>query len=247
MNFLIEGFRWIFDPAHYGGPNGIDTRVVQHLQISGIVLLIAAVIAIPLGYFIGHTGRGRSLAVGLSGGVRALPTLGFIAILALSIGIGIEAPLIALVVLGIPSILAGAYAGFEAVDRRTIDAARAVGMTELQIVAKVEIPLGLPLLIGGLRSASLQIIATATLADYIGGGGLGHFIFLGQQANDYTQMIAGSILVVALALISEGIFSILQRLVVPAGVRAGSRQSDARRAGTKNVRTRSSRSSAALG
>ncbi|CAN5276970.1 ABC transporter permease [soil metagenome] len=247
MNFLVEGFRWIFDAAHYGGPNGIDTRVVQHLQISGIVLLIAAIIAIPLGYYIGHTGKGRSLAVGLSGGVRALPTLGFIAILALSIGIGIEAPLIALVVLGIPSILAGAYAGFEAVDRRTIDAARAVGMTELQIVAKVEIPLGLPLLIGGLRSASLQIIATATLADYIGGGGLGHFIFLGQQTSDYTQMIAGSILVVALALISEAIFSILQRLVVPAGVRAGSRQSDSRKAGTTNVRNRSSRSSAALG
>lgn len=247
MNFLINGFGWIFDSAHYGGPNGIDTRVLQHLQISGIVLLIAAIIAIPLGYYIGHTGRGRSLAVGLSGGVRALPTLGFIAILALSIGIGIEAPLIALVVLGIPSILAGAYAGFEAVDRRTIDAARSVGMTELQIVSKVEIPLGLPLLIGGLRSASLQIIATATLADYIGGGGLGHFIFLGQQTNDYTQMIAGSILVVTLALVSEALFSILQRLVVPAGVRAGSRQSGSPTADTKNVRARSSRSSAALG
>lgn len=243
MNFLIDGFGWIFDPAHYGGPNGIDTRVVQHLQISGIVLLIAAIIAIPLGYYIGHTGRGRSLAVGLSGGVRALPTLGFIAILALALGVGIEAPLIALVVLGIPSILAGAYAGFEAVDRRTIDAARAVGMTELQIVTKVEIPLGLPLLIGGLRSASLQIIATATLADYIGGGGLGHFIFLGQQTSDYTQMIAGSILVVVLALVSELVFSIVQRLAVPAGVRAGSNGA----ARQKNVRVRSSRSQAALG
>jgi osmoprotectant transport system permease protein len=238
MNLLLEGFRWILDPAHYGGSNGIDTRLVEHLAISGFILVVAAVIAIPIGFLIGHTGRGRTFAVGLSGGVRALPTLGFIAILALSIGIGLEAPIIALVVLAIPSILAGAYSGFEAVDRRTIDAARAVGMTELQIVRRVEIPLGLPLLIGGLRSASLQIIATATLADYVGGGGLGHFIFLGLQTNDYPQMLAGSILVVVLALLSEGVFSIIQRLVVPAGVSAG-RPND--------VRARSPRSRAALG
>jgi osmoprotectant transport system permease protein len=139
-------------------------------------------------------------------------------IIALSVGIGLEAPLIALVVLAVPSILAGAYAGFEAVDARTIDAARAVGMTEWQIVSKIEVPLGLPLLIGGLRSASLQVIATATLADYVGAGGLGHFIFLGLQTNDYPQMLAGSIVVVVLALASEAFFSIIQRIVVPAGV-----------------------------
>lgn len=238
MNIFAQGLAWIFDPAHYGGLNGIDTRTLEHLSISGIVLLIAAIIAIPAGYAIGHTGRGKAFAVGLSGGVRALPTLGFIAILALSIGIGLEAPLIALVVLAIPSILAGAYAGFEAVDRRTIDAARAVGMTEWQIVARVEVPLGLPLLIGGLRAASLQVIATATLADYVGGGGLGHFIFLGLQTRDYPQMLAGSIVVVILALLSEALFSIIQRLVVPAGVTAGR---------PKDVRVRSSRSSTALG
>ncbi|MET4782329.1 ABC transporter permease [Glaciihabitans sp. UYNi722] len=238
VNLLGEGFAWILDLAHYGGLNGIDVRLLQHLAISGLVLLIAAVIAIPVGYLVGHTGRGRALAVGLSGGVRALPTLGLIAILALSIGIGLEAPVIALVVLAIPSILAGAYSGFEAVERGTIDAARAVGMTEWQIVRKVELPLGLPLLIGGLRSASLQVIATATLADYIGGGGLGHFIFLGLKTNKYDEMLAGSILVVVLALVSEAVFSIIQRLVVPAGVTAGR---------PKDVRVRSSRSRAALG
>ncbi len=238
MNLLIEGFRWVFDPAHYGGRNGIDTRLLEHLAISALVLVLAAVIAIPIGYLIGHTGRGRALAIGLSGGVRALPTLGFLTILALSLGIGLESPVIALVVLAIPSILAGAYSGFEAVDRETIDAARAVGMTELQIVRWVEIPLGLPLLIGGIRSASLQVIATATLADYVGGGGLGHFIFLGLQINDYPQMLAGSILVVILALLSEAVFSIIQRLVVPTGVSAGR---------PKDVRMRSSRSHAALG
>jgi osmoprotectant transport system permease protein len=232
MNLFFEGFAWIFDPSHFGGETGIDTRVLQHLGISGFVLLIAAVIAIPLGYLIGHTGRGRAIVIGLSGGVRALPTLGVISIIALSVGIGFEAPVIALVILAIPSILAGAYSGFEAVDRRTIDAARAVGMTEWQIVSRVEIPLGLPLLIGGLRSAALQVIATATLADYVGAGGLGRYIFTGLKTNDYPQMLAGSILVMALALISEGLFSILQRVVVPAGVVAGN---------PRTVRTKSSR------
>ncbi|MCU1581693.1 MAG: hypothetical protein JWO01_1081 [Microbacteriaceae bacterium] len=238
MNIFIAGIRWVLDPAHYGGINGIDTRTVQHLVITLVSLATAAAIAIPLGYLVGHTGRGRALAVAVSGGVRALPTLGFLILIALGVGVGFEAPYVALVVLGIPSILAGAYSGFEAIDRRTIDAARAVGMTEWQIVGKVEIPLGLPLLMGGLRLAALQIVATATLADYVGAGGLGHFIFLGLQTSDYPQMLAGSLVVIVLAIISEILFSILQKLVVPAGV-AGGRLND--------VRVKSSRSRAALG
>ena len=222
MNFFLAAIQWILDPGHYGGANGIDTRVVEHLIISLGVVVVASAIAVPIGYLVGHTGRGRALTVALSGGVRALPTLGLMIILALALGIGLEAPFIAFVVLAIPSVLAGAYSGFEAIDRATIDAARAVGMTQWQVVAKVEIPLGLPLLIGGLRAASLQVIATVTLADYVGAGGLGHFIFLGLKTNDYPQMLAGSIVVILLALLSEAFFSVLQRLVVPAGVSAGS-------------------------
>lgn len=224
MNFFGEAIRWIFDPSHYGAYDGIDTRTLQHLLISVGVVVVAAVIAIPLGYLVGHTGRGRSLAVAASGGIRALPTLGLLIIIALGVGIGLEAPFIALVVLAIPSILAGAYSGFEAVDRRTVDAARAVGMTEWQIIGRVEVPLGLPLLIGGLRLAMLQVIATATLADYVGGGGLGLFLFRGLKTNDYPQMLAGSIIVIVLAILSEVVFSTLQRLVVPAGVVAGQTQ-----------------------
>jgi osmoprotectant transport system permease protein len=224
MNFFLASIQWILDPAHYGGANGIDTRLVEHLLISLEVVLVASVIAVPLGYLVGHTGRGRAVTVALSGGVRALPTLGLMIILALALGIGLEAPFIAFVVLAIPSVLAGAYSGFEAIDRATIDAARAVGMTQWQIVAKVEVPLGLPLLIGGLRAASLQVIATVTLADYVGAGGLGHFIFLGLKTSDYPQMLAGSIVVIVLALLSEAFFSALQRLVVPAGVSAGTGQ-----------------------
>ncbi|MBG6107322.1 ABC transporter permease [Frigoribacterium sp. CG_9.8] len=238
MNLFVEGILWALDPSHYGGRNGIETRVEQHLLISLGVLAVASLIAIPLGYAIGHTGRGRSLAIGVSGAIRALPTLGLLIIIALIVNVGLLAPFIALVVLAIPSVLAGAYAGFEAVDRRAIDAARAVGMTELQIVGRVEAPLGLPLLIGGLRTASLQVIATAVLADYVGGGGLGHFIFLGLKTNDYPQMLAGSIIVIVLAIASEAVFSIVQRLVVPAGVSAGRPQ---------DVRVRSTRSRTAPG
>lgn len=224
MNLLIEGFAWILDPAHWVGADGIPARLAEHIGISLLVLVISAIIAIPLGFLVGHTGRGRGLSVSSSGAARALPTLGLLIIVALSMGVGLIAPVIALCVLAIPSILAGAYSGFEAVDRRTIDAARAVGMTELQIVRKVEIPLGLPLMIGGLRSASLQVLSTATLAAYVGAGGLGSFIFLGQKTSDYPQMLAGSILVIALCLISEGIFAILQKLTVPRGVLAAQTQ-----------------------
>lgn len=238
MNLFADGLAWIFDPAHYGGQDGLDTRALQHIGISLLVLAISSVIAIPLGYAIGHTGRGRTAVIAISGGVRALPTLGLLVVIGLIVGIGLTAPVIALVVLAVPSILAGAYSGFESVDRRTIDAARAVGMTEWQILFKVEVPLGLPLLIGGLRSASLQVIATATLADYVGAGGLGHFIFLGLKTNDYSQMLAGSVFVVLLALLSELVFGLLQRFVVPAGVTAGK---------TTIVRQRPVRSQAASG
>jgi osmoprotectant transport system permease protein len=236
VNLLISAFAFLFNPANYGGGDGIDTLTVQHIYISLLVLVIAAAISIPIGFYIGHTGRGRSI-IALSAGLRALPTLGVLILVALTVGIGLEAPVAALVILAIPSILAGAYAGFDAVDRQTIDAARAVGMTEWQIVRNVEIPLGLPLLMGGLRSASLQVIATATLADYVGAGGLGHFLFLGQQTADYSLMLAGSILVVALALVSEFLFGILERVVVPAGVRVGKRSA----ALEEDVHVRSSR------
>jgi osmoprotectant transport system permease protein len=234
VNLFADAIAWILDPAHWGGPNGIDTRVLEHVAISLLVVGIATVIAVPIGYLIGHTGKGRGIVVALAGAVRALPTLGLLILLALNLGIGLQAPIIALVVLAVPSILAGAYAGFDAVDRRIIDAARAVGMTEMQIVFKVEIPLGLPLLMGGMRSAVLQVIATATLADYVGGGGLGSFIFLGLQTSDYSQMLAGSIVVVILAIIFEIIFSVLQRVVVPAGVAA----TQSPRVRTRPVRSR---------
>lgn len=227
MNFFVEAVAWITDPSHLSGPDGIPVRVGEHLLYTLVSVALASLVAIPAGYLIGHTGRGRTLAVALTGGVRALPTVGLVFLLALLMGIGSTPPVIAFVVLAVPSVLAGAYSGFEAVDRATIDAARAMGMTERQIVARVEVPLGLPLLIGGIRSATLQVVATATVAAVVGAGGLGTYIFRGLRSNDYVQMLAGSILVILVAVVLEVVFAALQRLVVPAGVVAG-RPTDSR-------------------
>jgi osmoprotectant transport system permease protein len=238
VNLLLEAVAWILDPAHWTGPGSIPERIAQHLVISAIVLVIAALIALPLGGLVGHTGRGRELAVMVSGGLRALPTLGLLTLVGLWLGIGLSAPIIALVVLALPPLLAGAYSGFESVDRRTVDAARAMGMRERQVVSKVEVPLGMPIIVGGVRSATLQIVATATLAAYIANFGLGRFIFEGLKTRDYAEMLGGSILVILLALVVDGCFAIIQRVVVPAGVRA---------ARTREPRSRPTRSRATVG
>jgi len=237
VNIFLSGFEWLFAPERLEGANAIPVRIGEHLFYTVIALVIAALIAIPLGYFIGHTGRGREAAIAISGAARALPSFGLIVLIVLIFQavnpLHLNKPLavtIALVLLGIPSILAGAYAGLEAVDRRTIDAARAVGMTEWQVLWKVEVPLGLPLLIGGLRASVIQIVATATLAAYIGLGGLGYYIFQGLPLRAYDEMLGGAILVAVLALLLDGIFAALQHLVAPSGV-ATSR--------TKKLRTRS--------
>jgi osmoprotectant transport system permease protein len=221
MNYLIDAVNWVLDPANYQGPGSIPARILEHLLFTFVTLLMASAIAIPIGYAIGHTGRGVGVAVSVSGGLRALPTLGILTLVGLSVGIGLTAPYVALTILAIPPVLAGAYTGFRAIDRGTIDAARGVGMSEGQIVRKVEVPLGLPLLIGGIRSAVLQVVATATLAAYVADFGLGRYLFTGLKTADYAQMLGGSILVILLALTLEGIFALIQRLVVPRGVTAG--------------------------
>lgn len=212
MSIWTEAIDWLADSAHWAGDDGVPHRMVQHLEYTAATVAIAAVIAIPLGFWIGHTGRFRTTAVAVTGALRALPTLGLLTFIVLFIGIGLTPPLIALVVLCIPSLLAGAYSGLESVDRQTIDAARAMGMTERQILTKVEIPLALPIIVGGFRSATLQVVATATVAAYVSLGGLGRYIIDGQATSDYPQMVAGSVLVVGLALALDGLFAGLQRL-----------------------------------
>lgn len=220
MNVFADAFAWIFSPDRLTGSLPLPTAVIQHLAFTFGSVAIAALIAIPLGWFIGHTGRGREFAIALSGAARALPSLGLVILLVLVFGVlyKTEAAVVAFVLLAIPSILAGAYAGFEAIDRTVIDAGRALGMTPWQVLWKIEVPLGLPLLIGGLRSATLQVVATVTIAAYVGLGGLGFFIIQGIQIRASPQILGASLIVVALALVLDGLFALLRRLVVPRGV-----------------------------
>ncbi|MGN8050457.1 ABC transporter permease [Curtobacterium sp. 22159] len=238
MNLFAQGIAWIFDPANNTGDNAILVRLGEHVAITLLTVAIATVIAVPLGLLIGHTGKGRSVAVGLSGGVRALPTLGLLTLLALWLGLGLQAPVISFVILAIPSILAGTYSGVEAIDRVTIDAARAQGMTAWQVLGKVEIPLALPLIVGGIRAAVLQVVATVTLAAYINAGGLGGYAFSGLANSDYVEVLGGSILVIVLAIVFEIVFAVLQRLAVPAGVSAGA--ADRSRRSTRSSAPRAS-------
>lgn len=219
MNYLDATADYLLDPAHWSGPMGIGTLTAQHVGYSLLGVGIASLVGVPLGWWVGHTGRGRGPVVALSGAVRALPTLGLITLFGLALGIGLRAPLVALVILALPSVLAGAYSGVEAADRVAVDGARACGMSEFQVLTRVEIPLGAPQLVGGLRSAGLQVVATATLAAYTSAGGLGRLMFLGLKTQNYVAMLAASVMVIALALVSEALFSLAQRVVAPAGSR----------------------------
>lgn len=221
MNFFADAIAFILDPANLFGAKGIIPRLGDHLYYTGLAMGIAALIGLPLGLLIGHTGKGRGLVISLSGAVRALPTLGLLLGFILFAGIGLWPLVAVLVILAVPPIVAGSYAGLESVDRQTIDAARAIGMTEWQILWKVEVPLALPLILGGIRSAVLQVIATATIAGYVGLTGLGRFLIEGLAVRNYTLAIAGAILVAALALAVDALLAIIQKLVTPRGVSRG--------------------------
>ncbi|GAA3711799.1 ABC transporter permease [Zhihengliuella alba] len=211
MSLLLEAWAWMTDPAQWSGPGTVGHRIGEHVLVTAAVVAVAAAVALPAGVLVGHTGRGRTAVVGLAGAARAVPTLGLLTLLGLWLGIGVQAPMLALVVLAIPSLLAGAYSGVQAVDPNVTGAARAVGMSEWQIVTRVELPLAAPVIIGGLRAAVLQVIATATLAAYLADVGLGRYLFSGLKSRDYAEMLAGALLVAALALLAEIVLAQLQR------------------------------------
>lgn len=211
MNLLLEAAAWLADPSHWSGPGSVPIRLVEHLWVTAVVVGAAAVVAIPTGVWVGHTGRGRTAVVAFAGAARAIPTLGLLTLLGLWLGIGLGAPLLALVVLAVPSLLAGAYSGVESVDGTTTSAARAIGMSEWQIVTRVELPLAAPVILGGVRAATLQVIATATLAAYIADTGLGRYLFNGLKSRDYAQMLAGALLVTLVALLFEVLLAAAQR------------------------------------
>lgn len=216
---------WLSDASHWSGADGIPLRLFEHVWYSALSLAIAALIAIPLGLAIGHTGRGRFLVVNLAGAARAIPSLGLIYLMVLYFfsrvsgeSAFIVPTIIVLTVLAIPPIMSGAYAGVEGVDPAARDAAKGMGMTGGQVLSKVEVPNALPLIFSGFRSATLQVIATATLAAVIGAGGLGRFLIDGQKVLDYAQMSGGAVLVAVLALGTDGLLALVQRYAVSPGL-----------------------------
>ncbi|HTB53804.1 MAG: ABC transporter permease [Trebonia sp.] len=219
MSFFSYAWDWVTTSAHWQGSDSIPQQLLAHLGYTVLPLLIAALIGIPLGVAIGHTGRGAVLVVNLANAWRAIPTLGLLILLAVYLGFSILTWLIPLVVLAIPPIIINAYEGVAGVDPDVKDAAKGMGMTPWQQVTRVEIPIALPLLLVGLRTATIFVVATATIAAYIGLGGLGRFIIDGLASNDYGPVAGGALLVVLLAVLVLALFAVLNRLVVPVGLR----------------------------
>ncbi|MGH3873212.1 MAG: ABC transporter permease [Pseudonocardiaceae bacterium] len=220
---FLQVLAWLADAAHWRGPAGVPARIAEHLFYTVSTVGIASTMAVPLGLVVGHTGRGAVALVGLANAIRALPTLGLLTLLFLLLRAQGLATVIALVVLAVPPMLAGAYAGVQSVEAGVVDAARGMGMTSAQLLFQVELPGALPLLLGGVRSAVLQVVATTTVAAYLGLGGLGRLLLDGLRSGDYPQMAAGALLTAVVAVALDLLVAGLIRLSVPTGVRlAGS-------------------------
>jgi osmoprotectant transport system permease protein len=220
--FFSQVAEWFTDPLHWEGSFGVPTRLAEHLIMSGVSVGIGTLIALPLGMYIGHTRRLEFLVVSVANLGRAIPSFGLLFLSVLVLGLGLSFPpalrptvLIALTLLAIPPILTNTYVGIQNVDADTLEAARGMGMSERQILARLELPLAAPLIMSGVRTAAVQVVATATLAAVVAGGGLGRFLVDGFATRDFPQIFAGALLVALLAIVSELAFGLLERLVTP--------------------------------
>jgi osmoprotectant transport system permease protein len=217
-NILVGFVDFVGNPESWTGPGGLLTRIGEHTGYTLLALAIAASIALPVGLLIGHTNRGSYLAINIANGARALPTLGLLILLALATSIGVGPVMVALVILGIPPILASTYAGIRNVDPSVVDAAYGMGMTGREVLWRVEVPNALPLVLSGLRGATLQIVSTATIAAVVALGGLGRPLLDSIAIRDYPQAMAAALLVAALAIVFDLFFAGLTRVVVSPGV-----------------------------
>ena len=225
MNLVETTIRWLGDPDHWAGASGIPMRLVEHLTLSGISLAIAVAIAVPAGIWIGHTGRFTSLAVNGANVWRALPSLALIglvlpitAAIDPQLGFKFYPTLIAMVVLAVPTILVNTQAGIAGVDRDLVEAARAMGMREGQVVRRLELPLAFAAILAGVRSGAVQVVATLTLGAIFGSGGLGRYLVEGIAQRDDGMTFGGVVLVAGLALAVEGAFVLGLRLLRSPGL-----------------------------
>jgi osmoprotectant transport system permease protein len=216
MSTLGDAIVWLNDPLNYEGKTGVPYLTYEHLYISGFAVLLAAVVALPLALVLGHLGRGGGFTVVVSNVSRAIPTLALLTIFAsTAIGFGNRATIIALALFAIPPLLTNTYVGVREVDPDVVEAARGMGMSGRAVLLRVELPLAVPLIAAGFRTAAVQVVATATLAALVGGGGLGRIITDGFGQQDRPQILAGGILVALLALATEGTLALVQHAVTP--------------------------------
>ncbi|MGZ6295259.1 MAG: ABC transporter permease [Candidatus Limnocylindrales bacterium] len=225
MDIVSATIAWFTNPAQWSGPDGIPARLFEHVAISGISMLVAILIALPVGLWIGHTRRGVGLAVNLSNLGRAVPSLAVIAIVLPitaaidpELGFKVFPTLIAMVLLAIPPILVDTYAGVAEVDAELVEAARGMGHRERQILGRVEVPLALPVIMVGIESATVQVIATATLGALFGFGGLGDYLVGGVANQDVGEIWCGVVLVAGLVLVAEGLLALIQRRLTSPGL-----------------------------
>lgn len=222
MDVLQEAVSWLNDPLNWTGRNGVLALTAEHLRLSVLAVLLAAVVALPAGIWLGHRRRGGVVTVVLANTSRALPTFALLTIFAATGLFGATATILAVAVFAVPPILSNTFTGLMEVDADVRDAARGVGMSGSRSLAVVELPLALPLIGAGLRTAATQVLATVPLAALVGGRSLGSIIVEGMALQRYGQVVAGAVLVAGLCLVVEGVLALVQRALTPAPMRTGS-------------------------
>lgn len=228
MDILTEAFRWLNDPLNWTGRRGVLALTADHLQVSAVAVLLALAVALPLGLWLGHRGRGATVGVVVANTTRALPTLALLMLLAASGFFGNGATAVACAVFAVPPILANAVTGVAGVPPAARDAARGVGMSPARVLWTVEIPHAVPLVAAGIRTGAVQVLATVPLAALVGGTSLGTVVVTGFGTLRYGQALAGGLLVAALCLVVEGALALVERAVTPAGLRARRRSERSR-------------------
>ena len=219
MDFLGRVFDWFTTSAHWHGTDGIPHRVSEHLLMSGATVLAAMIIALPLGLIFGHTGKGAAIVINMSNIGRAIPSLALLVLGVQLFGIGAKPAFLALVALAIPPIVTNAYTGVRQVDQDVREAAQGMGMRGPTMLLRVEVPMAVPLIMAGIRTASVQVVATATLAAWVGWGGLGRYIADGLPQQDTPKVFAGALIVAVISMGTELTLGLVQRVLTPAGVR----------------------------
>jgi osmoprotectant transport system permease protein len=224
VSFALDVLTWLTAPEHWVGSDGIPNRIAEHLLISGVTAAAAVLIALPVGILFGHTGRGGFVAINVANLGRAMPSLALLALmlpvaLSLKLGLGFWPTFIALVPLGIPPVLTNSYVAVREVDRDVVEAARGMGLREGQVLRQVELPIGAPLIIAGVRNSAVAIVATATLGALVAGGGLGRYIVDGLARQEYPRLFVGAMLVALLSIAVEIAFGAFERMAVSSGLR----------------------------